>query len=544
MKRLIAVAGLAAASCLPLGPAPAGTQVLATRASAGVEVLAASGDVHPLLVWQARADGDGSDVFVTSWSAKAGVAPLRPLAEHVVMALSRRRCPPDRNPYACRLVVDDRGGVLLMHDVHSAAGTYQGGPLARFDLATGASLALGDALDFEPSVSGRRIVVHTQDATQIRVVESDGRSTAIDHVMQYLLVGDDLFYLIGPPPQPDRAMMASPRQLRVLHADGTSAAIDDRVASFDAIVLAETTQLLVRGPEEAGEVVRAALLDPTTLHETDLPNLAPSTELSFSPDGRWLALARSDELTDSNRHFKVLDRNSGTFEMFDAEAPSVEGSLPLYWRPHHDEAWILGKGRLITVWRPGQVPERRLGDLAYFSRAVSASPFTADGARWFVLGYDAVYRNTGYFPVYLTSADPPLTAEMRLNGTGTGISDLIELPDGRLLTRTWTTLPERGDIHVVDPARGTIRDLASGGIVAASDNGRALALLNWIERAAEGDLTLLDLDTAARTRLAENVLGFSAHQGRGALAPGAPLAYVVRSPLASPYDGVWVTTLP
>jgi hypothetical protein len=80
---------------------------------------------------------------------------------------------------------------------------------------------------------------------------------------------------------------------------------------------------------------------------------------------------------------------------------------------------------------------------------------------------------------------------------------------------------------------------------------RALTLLNWISSAATGDLTLIDFDTGATTVLAENVsqivlqppaetTGLSGDP----LAPGLDVAFVVHDLLDSPYDGVWVATLP
>jgi hypothetical protein len=296
---------------------------------------------------------------------------------------------------------------------------------------------------------------------------------------------------------------------------------------------------------------RYTVLDPATLVESPLLTASALTEFDVSPDGRHLVLATySEDSSNPARRFAFIDRRTGAMESssFDAPLPlgSFQRSIPVYWRPGHEEAWIVGGDR-IFIWRPGSAIAEMQTGLVYFPPSVDdpePSLFTRDGAHFFVFGPEGDNLANQFLPVYLASADDPLGPRLRLNAPGTALDEVRSLPDGRLLIRTWTTLPQRGDIHLVDPVLGTIRAVASAGSVTTIGAGRALALLRFVERAGTGDLNLLDLATGAHTLLGENV-SFTALDPVGdPLAPGALLAFVVRNRLASPYDGLWLGVLP
>jgi hypothetical protein len=81
---------------------------------------------------------------------------------------------------------------------------------------------------------------------------------------------------------------------------------------------------------------------------------------------------------------------------------------------------------------------------------------------------------------------------------------------------------------------------------------RALALLNWEVSRSSGDLTLIELASGSKTLLAEDAYAVAVDPGRSAdvpadadrLAAGTRVAFLARNRLDSPYDGLWVATLP
>jgi hypothetical protein len=127
-----------------------------------------------------------------------------------------------------------------------------------------------------------------------------------------------------------------------------------------------------------------------------------------------------------------------------------------------------------------------------------------------------------------------------------------ETDDGRLLVGAWTLDGNRKDIYLVDADAGTSRAVASTGHLIALGHTRALALLNWEISRATGDLTLVDLASGAHTLLAENVYDVAVDRGTSAnvppgtdvLAPGTRVAFLTNNRLASPWDGLWVASLP
>ena len=127
-----------------------------------------------------------------------------------------------------------------------------------------------------------------------------------------------------------------------------------------------------------------------------------------------------------------------------------------------------------------------------------------------------------------------------------------EMRDGRWLVGVSATDYQRQDISIVDPVTRTSRAIASGGHLVALSQTRALAILNWESTRQAGDLTLIDLATAEQTVLAENVYEVAVDPGTTAyvpatterLSPGTRFGFLMRSRLDSPYDGLWVATLP
>jgi hypothetical protein len=78
------------------------------------------------------------------------------------------------------------------------------------------------------------------------------------------------------------------------------------------------------------------------------------------------------------------------------------------------------------------------------------------------------------------------------------------------------------------------------------------SLVDWGLERSDGELTLVDMSSGARTFFAQDVYAVAVDRGKSArvppgtdaLAPGTRIAYLTRGRLESPYDGLWVAQLP
>lgn len=168
--------------------------------------------------------------------------------------------------------------------------------------------------------------------------------------------------------------------------------------------------------------------------------------------------------------------------------------------------------------------------------------FTRDGAYWFSSGPSQTQNR---FTVKVGIADDPTGPTFGLNPEGTSSYGYRPLGDGRLMVEAFRTVPERSDVYAVDPATGTSSLLGEQGVVLAAGASRALANLHRVD--GRGDLTVIDVETDRATVLAYEFTQTALVERDAASAAAAPGARVVFNFLArfdSPYDGIWVATLP
>ena len=170
--------------------------------------------------------------------------------------------------------------------------------------------------------------------------------------------------------------------------------------------------------------------------------------------------------------------------------------------------------------------------------------FTRDGKYWF--SRDAMST------VNIGLADDPTAPLFPIHPNGTRVSAFWETHDGHFWVGASTTDENRQDIYLIDPEARTSRTLATGGHLVVPGHTRALAILNWESSRLAGDLVLIDLASGEQTLLAENVYAAAVDPGQTAdvspdadrLASGTRVAFLTRSRLESPYDGLWLATLP
>jgi hypothetical protein len=251
----------------------------------------------------------------------------------------------------------------------------------------------------------------------------------------------------------------------------------------------------------------------------------------------------------------LYDWTAGVYATVDSSSFDASVGGDGEWRPGHDEIWLYAytDPPRFAIWKPGASYLVQEGDLAQVYQSLDGrmSMFTRDGRHWFSYEHVMV-GNLAMALLYVGSADDVTAPRMLLHPQGTVVSALWETSDGRLLVGASTLDYKRQDIYLVDADARTSRAIASGGHLVAIGRTRVLALLNWELSRLTGDLTLIDLATGEATVLAQDVYAVAVDPGKSAdvpldadrLAPGTRVAFLTRNRLASPYDGLWVASLP
>jgi len=280
--------------------------------------------------------------------------------------------------------------------------------------------------------------------------------------------------------------------------------------------------------------------DAGTGTETPLPAGTMANGFDLSPDGRWLVTTDA-----TGQQFTFTDWAAGIPDSFSATVP-VSG---LVWRPGHDEIWQ-ANDRLpdpfVTIWKPGVAPAVFPGFLLEVPDSAGQAPsFTPDGAYWFSAAdlYTAPR-------VEVTPAGDPAQPARDLAPANNTVLEFWPLADGRLLTAAFASSSQRCDVRAVDPATGDAQLLGEQGVVMAVGQTRLLVNQHILDN--QGDLTVFDLHSGRATVLApEFAMGsqvamtaFVEPVGTDAVAPGAQVAYQFQARFPSPYDGIWVATVP
>ncbi len=530
--------------CLPAGGPPTGQRWLSGRTLVGFVlqfVPDAAGAAPSILV----TDGDPATeldlyhVVDPGPAVPSAAAPTAAQAGKLLLSnysWQSGSC----SPSGCR-PVQDAEGRLLAAQVPSDAGYGRSSDseFFRIDLTTDAATDLGPESSFTTSASGQRVLLlegYPQSAT---LYESDGRQTALTNVSSASFAGEDLYWL----------ELADPTYFNsaTLHrfpADGPDQTISQSVATLEVISVGGGP-LIFLGRFDAAGNGSSSILDPTTLAEMPVPD--DGTYRSGSSDGSWVQLWTFPGGSEPVQN-ELFDVSTGTTQPI---GEANQGS----WRPGHDDFWMVpysAYGTDVQIWQAGigMTTTTINASLATYNRVgdnSGGSPFTPDGRHWFSFVIDNADRGQ----MFVGPADDLTAPTFPVNPPGTGPGQYWQLADGRLLVEAYVSDSQRNDIYLVDPDTGQTRELGTGGHVVMAGRTRALALLDWVSSADNGNLTLIDFDTGATTLLGENVSG-AALQGPAdptdpsadPLAPGLEVAFLVRNLLDSPYDGLWVTTLP
>jgi hypothetical protein len=568
-----------ASGCLPEGNIPVGQHILGDRTVEGVSFIPAQAASPARLILQGPARAVRvvfSDMLNSGFYATYFVSDLYLLGETDsptgpsprisdrarVIANNTLKLIDCAGARSCSAIRVDALGRILVNELMSDGTDVSA--LVRIDLATGERTQLlvtntgrGSNIEFSP---GRlRIALGTSgDTPGTRIREIDDQETTLDTYGQF--VGEDFFYIQG-------------GTLKRLLPHGLSEDVSLEVLSFSVLVGPPHPVLYIdhgtytsQGPVMTH--LPSSFLDLDTLQEESIPQELKGLVPTLSPDRTKALFAPFNGVPSDTTKLSLLDRDRGELETI-----GIPGSVQsTYWRPDADEVWIsftptvdaatFEPSRFDTqtmIWRVGvdllQVPiwpviplQPGFGVTPYGRlTSTSFSTFTPDGRFWFSYSIPP----EGGQRVEVRRADDPLTPGPSLHPQGTTPSMELRLDDGRYLTEGEFRDYNRADIAIVDPETGLSQPLANGGHVIAAGQKRALALLKWIASANSGDLTLIDYATGRQTVLAENVFAASLERDTSGqssnddpLGPGGRVAFLVRNRFASPYDGLWITTLP
>jgi hypothetical protein len=527
--RTALVALCLAAGCLPAGDPPRGQHLLDGRDDLSAQFQpTGAGNPTRLLTFTETTHPKG---YVGTFGLSVhDVGPIDPatgqarrtlLLDDVVYGGSGGGCDP------CGYAYDARGRLFMGRADDTAVGFQV--RLWRVDPATAKRDEIG-LVDGSALSADRTRLLFSRIFTVIddpwRVRDLDDVETTVPNAVKADMLGNDVYFT-----SPDDKLFRLPSTA----LDATPELLAENVAEFQRIDTARGSLLLLsaRVDEPYGPTLHR-LFDPAVGKAIPLPGeTAPQANPYLSPSlsGRYLLI--SGVIGRAGLSMTMFDRDTGASHQETLDA----GVFGTFWRPGHEEAWLQTDGGVLR-WPVGEAPARMSGVNGVLSGVrPSGSIFTPDGA-WF-LAYGAIAS--------LRSADDLAAPPLPLNAQGMTFGNYWPLADGRGITEAYKTYQFHDDITLVDPTARTQRLLGSGGYVVAVGAHRALVFLSYVKSTMSGTLTLIDLDTGSRTVLGEDVHDVTIDASPSPtdrLAPGTHVAFLVRSRIAGPYDGLWLAELP
>jgi hypothetical protein len=546
--RCFVAAVAAAAGCLPQGEPPAGRQLVADRTSvlAGIVPSTSDGALRVLFLRPGpppppdNPNLGTSDLYVVSAASSGGAPSEHLLAASIPLAFPSLACSPNGQSTFMCFPSDARGRVFVTTSSDPSTGTSV---LERIDPVTGERLVLPSS-NYVLSPSRQRLLVFAPNppgagpvtSTMATLYEPDDSTTVIEVAGGAPFIDEDLYYAT---PQHELARIAP---------GGTSQILTTGITAFGPIPPTSVLFILERPTADPG-IGTYSIFDPATGQETPSPidasSLTGAFSLTASPGGRWLLHA------DPSRDFMSVD-----YTFFDRVTGAQDVlQLPGYfaanaqWRPRQDaELWI-GSAETdeMTTWikRPGQAAVSISGLPSYLTEATNLSIpsgfFTPDGATWFS---QKPTSDITAPEIQVGSADDPAGPRFDLVPANQTQGLYWQLPDGRILMPTYKKAPARSDIYAFDAATGDARLLGEAGRVTAVGQTRMLATVHVVDN--PGDLAVVELASGESTVLAPEftLSAFVEPQGADLVAPGTHVAYQFQARFPSPFDGIWVATIP
>jgi hypothetical protein len=510
------------AACLPRGAPPSGRQVSSGAETQLAAIVPPNGDgVLRILAFRAGAQAGTKDLYLLSLDAAGGPPSERLLAsgsdDTEDLGCIHRLAP-------CSLI-DPAGSIWV----------YAGSGLERVDPLTGDEVVVGTSWWLRSRSGQRYFISNVQDGSTL--YGPDGSTTTLD-VLPYSMVGvtaaffgEDFYYLTHAAALMHVAPSGSPEQL----ATGISGLSGQTTPDGALLLLNRSSDAFAP---------RYSVLDPITRQETALSvapnrswcnsgNRSSPQDFDVSADGRWLLT------TDSTaRQFVFFDYRSGTKKAvaFPDDLPTEAASFGSCWRPGTFEIWLTANpsdARTVWVLNP-DAPAISVPGLAFMG-------FTEDGAHWFST---ASSSDANPIVVQVAATDDPTGPRVLATPPDTSLFGDWSLADGRLLTSVYAKDMDRADLIAVDLETGAGDRLAEKGRVVDVGQTRAVGIFHF--ESGAGDLTAVALDSGRQTNLAPEfaTTAFIEPQGADPVAPGTRVVYQFQARTPSPYDGIWVVSLP
>ena len=502
-----------------------GRQVIAGRDDRPAGVIPALPDgMLRLLVMRLHPDRVKGDLYAVSVGDGAAPATERLLVENLTWSCGG---------YLNVCFITDRRGRLFVFEYDPITSTSK---LTRIDAVTGDRLELGNASDVRFSPSRDRLAAFSFPG--VTVYESDDRATVLTGTSSEGFVGEDFYYV------------TAEQQLMRLPSNGGEPelvragvfAVDSRETLAGPVLLLFTLTLI--GDVPTGTVT---VVDPVTLQEM-FPPVDINMPVSVSPDRRWLLITDGTGL-----HYTFVDAMTGGEERFDAPAGAWGASVQ--WRPGRAEVWLQFYRETLEVppfdaWirEPGSPPRAVPLSLTMVLEEAAPPPsfFTRDGSYVFS-------RRPGRpgtpGAAQIGSADDPTGPRVDVIAAGSSLLGYWLVADGRLVTAArYSINSNRGELRVINPAptRGESRILATEATALAVGQRRVLATVHGVD--GFGDLRVIDLDSGASTLFGTEFVGMAFSEprepGPELVTPGSHVAFQFEGRFASPYDGIWVATVP
>ena len=506
LNRLTLAFVACAAACVPRGDPPAGRHIVADRLSTPVGFVPSNGDgVTRVLVTRPSQSGLGADLSVVMLDATGGPPAELLLATNVTTDFTL-----PASIYTNCGGTDARGRLFL----RISQIPYAPAALSRIDPLTGDRFDLGAADSCLLSQSGDRLLAMTNRTATL--YDANDQASPLDWATG-AFAGEDLCYV------------TSQQQVMRLSPDAPPQLLASGVTDLSVMVTDTGPALLLARSTQDPLFQDHSLLDLTTGRETALP-FPERAQFSLSPDGRWFAAVSYE-----SERAAFIDWKTGDQEPFTV-LPSAASLWS--WRPGHDEFWTGTIGGSISMRAPGgRSAEYALEVTTLQDQGMFPSMFTPDGAFLFSVSTPA----DQYTPQVGSADDPTGPTFAFPQGTTFGYWNLA---DGRLLIPTFTEMPERTNAYVLDPTNGDTRVMGELGQVLAVGRSRLLVNQHLVQH--EGDLTVFDLVSGQPTVLAPEFASRAVVESVAGddMAPGAPLAFGFQARFPSPYDGVWLTTVP
>ena len=534
---------LTTGACLPRGDAPAGRQILADKTAVLAGFVPPNGDgVVRVLFFRPGKDADNVNLWTLAVDPNGGPSTERMLIPDISTGLELGYRPSATNP---GFPMDAQGRVTYRQFVPGADFNSDTVDEIRADPVTGEVVDLGQPPNTaEPPNSYMYPTVSNYTGAPLLFDQNGGLT--ISDVDSYGFGGTTAFYL------------TTAGALFSLDTTGASRALANGVATF--FVISAQTVLITRAVVDPGMTepppetdplggpslppqVTGALLDTATLAETPLPDgLQYQYAYHPSPSGRWLIVRQTSQ--DPNQPYGsgpvLLDTTTGAIEVLE---PAFSSNAT--WRPGHDELWstsvndpdqtgLLSKASL-SIKKPGLPTVTVPG--VYFTH------FSTDGLSWFSLGASLTAQASSDL---VGLADDPTGPRYGAVPAGSSLGSDWAVGDGRVLCDA-TVGPdsfENSYVQFVDPRNGATQLVGELGYLSVVGTTRALGVYHVSY--LRGDLTTTDFTTGQATILAAEfaVSAVAEAQGTDLYPPGGRIVYQFDSHFGSPWDGLWLATVP